>query len=126
MDLLAGDLHFTGHGQLLSLHSDPGTRKYRTLEVDWLEQDVYQRLSIYFAADKHDWWVSGMRTYDGRENADWIYFDGDLPGKTPRGETWTGDLELTGVGGAVPGSLTIRDLRLTAFAPDPSPAATVH
>jgi len=35
------------------------------------------RLFIYFHADENNWWSSEVRTYNGQEGADWIYYTSD-------------------------------------------------
>jgi hypothetical protein len=116
-----GDKVFTGVVPTVALHSDPGDDTYRTLEVEWTEQGLEQRLFVYFAADEHDWWVTEVRTRDGYPDADWITYPGPLF-RTPRGGTFEGDVHLTGGMGRAPGELIIDGLRLTAFAPGTGPA----
>ena len=122
MTIHEGDKVFTGLVPTVSIHSDPGDPTYRTLEVEWTEQGVEQRLYLYFAADDTDWWVSEIRTRDGYPDADWIAYHGPFF-RTPRGETFEGDVHLIGGVGRAPGQLDIVDLRLAAFAPDTGPAA---
>lgn len=99
-----------------SLHSDPGSATYRTLEMEWSEQGAGMRLYFYFAADNNDWWVTEIRTYDGQSPSDWIYYQAPQV-RAPLGQSYVGDLDLTGSGGAVPGELKVKDMRLEAFAP---------
>jgi hypothetical protein len=131
-ELRAADKVFTGVGPT-EVDSDPGDPTYRTLEIEWFEQDVEQRMNIYFAADEADWWVTEIRTYDGFPQGEWIYYASepeplDVMFRTPRGATFEADLRLEGIGGGrpgssevVPGVLTIEGLRLTAFAPGSGP-----
>jgi hypothetical protein len=128
LEIRAGDKVF--HGQVpYEVHSDPGDPSYRTLEVQWHEDGVEQRINIYFAADELDWWIDEIWTRDGRRDADWLMFRApDLFVATARGETYEGDLHLvdgfsTREGREdVTGELTISGLRLTAFAPGTGPA----
>jgi hypothetical protein len=96
--------------------SDPGDSTYRTLELTWTDQGVEQRLFIYFAADSTNWWVSEMRTYNGAQQAQWIYYSASQV-KAARGRSYLGDLDLAGTGGNGNGRLRIENMRLTAFAP---------
>jgi hypothetical protein len=94
--------------------------------VAWEEDGLEQRLNLYFSADDLDWWISEVRTRDGFKNADWITYQTDFLAATPRGDTYEGDLELIGGDGRVPGSLVIKDMRLTAFAPGTGPVAQIE
>jgi hypothetical protein len=101
------------------LNSDPGWSTYCTLEVTWQEQGVEMRLYVYFAADERDWWVSEMRTYDGRSPGEWVYYEGPLF-RTPLGESFRGDVDLSSTSSrspSVPGQLHLRGLTLAAFSP---------
>ena len=122
LEIKAGDKVFTGEGPY-AVQSDPGDPTRRTLEVEWTEDGLEQRLYLYFAADGLDWWITEVRTRDGYPDADWITYEGSFLAATPRGESYEGDLHLKGGDGRVPGELTITGLRLTAFAPGTGPAA---
>jgi hypothetical protein len=100
------------------VHSDPGDATYQTLELDWSEQGIEQRLYMYFAADNANWWISEIRTYNGAQAAEWIYYDAPQVA-TPRGTSYVSSLDLSGTGNGigVTGELRIADMRLTAFAP---------
>lgn len=98
------------------VHSDPGDSTYQTLELDWSEQGVEQRLFVYFAADPTDWWVSEIRSYNGAQPGDWIYYDAPQVA-TPRGMSYVGNLDLSGTGSGMAGELRIDNMRLTAFVP---------
>lgn len=90
---------------------DPGMpEEYTTLELTWFEDDIEQRIHIYFASDGATWWATEIRTYDGAADGEWFepiaidrYFE------TPLGEAYTGDLELP--------NLRISDMTLQAFVP---------
>lgn len=123
-----GDTVFTGSGPA-EVHSDPGDPTYRTLEVVWHEQGVEQRMNLYFAADAEDWWVTEVRTYDGMADGEWINYwaVGQPPQmmfRTPRGESFQGDVFLAGFG-RLAAVLEIERLRLTAFAPGTGPGPLV-
>lgn len=123
-----GDTVFTGSGPA-EVDSDPGDPTYRTLEVVWHEQGVEQRMNLYFAADAEDWWVTEVRTYDGEAEGEWINYwaVGQPPQemfRTPRGESFEGDVLLAGFG-RFPAVLEIEGLRLTAFAPGTGPGPLV-
>jgi hypothetical protein len=108
---------FVGTPGAMSIHSDPGTLTYWTLEVEWREHAREMRLNIYFAADDRDWWASQIRTYDGRDPGDWIEYHGVFF-KRPLGQTFAGDIDLTS-STPFPGRLVFRELRLTVH-PQPS------
>ena len=115
----ANDLVFTTEGTEPQVRSDPGGPDYWTLEVEWTEQDLEQRLFMYFGSDGSDWWVDEIRTRDGYDPAEWIYAYGPFF-KTPLGETYEGDVRIDLVGSGrpgdesnrVPGVLTIEGMRL--------------
>ena len=101
-----------------TVHSDPGTPTYRTLEMSWAEQGVPMNMNIYFAADSENWWVTEIRTYNGRSPGDWIYYESPAI-KAPLGDSYVGDVNLdsTSSDSNASGRLTIAGLRLTAFEP---------
>jgi hypothetical protein len=97
----------------LSLSSDPGDERYRTLEATWFANGKEQRLNVYFAADQISWWVSELRTYDDRlPQPEWITYRGPLF-RTPIGGTFRANVSLGG-SGRVAGTLTFVDLTLEA------------
>ncbi|CAN5840301.1 hypothetical protein BH23CHL8_BH23CHL8_13540 [soil metagenome] len=93
--IVTNDKVFTANGITpTSISSDPGGRRYRTLEVIWHEHEVEMRMNIYFAADDKEWWATEVRVYDGSEPGDWIGWGGDY--STPqddRPSQPTGDLK---------------------------------
>jgi hypothetical protein len=121
-EVSANGLTFTSQGTQPSVGSDPGGPEYWTLEVEWTEQGLEQRLYLYFASDGTDWWVSEIRTRDGYDPAEWIYAYGPFF-QRPLGEVFEGDvtIELIGQGrpgdeaSRVPGTLTIEDMRLAVM-----------
>jgi len=88
-------------GDDVEVHSDPGNAGYTTLELIWFEDGVEMRINLYFAADATHWWITEMRTYDGRTPGEWITQEG-VGYRTPRGQAYEGDLgfgplQMTGV-----------------------------
>lgn len=117
-----GDCFFSGVGPSF-VSSDPGDPEYRTLEIEWLEQGAGARLNIYFAADETDWWVTEIRTPAGEfHDHDSMPYDLGEMFRTPRGESFEGDVRLPHPGG---GELVIHGLRLTAFTPGTGPGPLV-
>jgi hypothetical protein len=106
----AGGQRYLGAPGAMSVRSDPGDLTYWTLEVAWREHGREMRLNFYFAADERDWWVSEVRTYDGRDPADWIYYKGVFF-KRPLGQAFAGDIDVSS-SLPFPGRLAFRDLRL--------------
>ena len=78
-------------GDDVEVHSDPGTAAYTTLELTWFEDGVEMRINLYFAADATHWWITEMRTYDGRTPGEWITQEG-VGYRTPRGQAYEGEL----------------------------------
>ncbi len=116
----AGSQRFFGSPDSI-VSSDPGSPTYTTLEVIWREHDTEMRLNFYLAADETTWWVSEIRTYDGRPmgeipgtagSADWITYRGTFF-RTPLGEPFVGDVDLSSSEGHVAGRLRIEDLSLS-------------
>jgi hypothetical protein len=113
-DLLieAGGRTFTAPpGTWVGWGSDDGDPNYWTLEVEWREQDREMWLYLYFASDGTDWWVSQVRTRNGLEPADWIFYDGPFF-RTPLGAAYSGDVDLSSPG-PPPGRIRIPGLTLT-------------
>jgi hypothetical protein len=128
IEMRLGDCHFTGVGPIIEVDSDPGDQGYRTLEVDYQEQGDATRFYVYFGADETHWWVREMCTPVGCFGDDPAIrgWEGQLF-RTPRGETFEGDVHLEGAGDpergiAPPAQLKITGLRLIAFAPGTGPA----
>lgn len=84
--------------------SDPGDAGYTTLEMTWFEDGIEMRINLYFAADATHWWITEMRTYDGRNPGEWITQVGDGY-RTPRGQAYEGDIGF--------GPLRMTSVRLT-------------
>jgi hypothetical protein len=85
-----------------AVHSDPGDSDYWTLEVDWTEQDLEQRIYMYFGSDGSDWWVDEIRTRDGYDPAEWVFAYGPFF-QTPLGEAFEGDVTIDLLGKGRPG-----------------------
>ena len=113
--IVADGKTFTAANSQVDVHSDPGDAHYQTLELTWKEHGVEMRLYIYFAADAHSWWATGVSTYNGKANGDWIGFHAPSM-KTQLGSAFTGTLDLTS-GRA---QLHITNLRLEAFRLSPA------
>jgi hypothetical protein len=111
-----GGQTYTTAGAHVDLNSDPGDRSYQTLELDWTEHGHDMRWNIYFRSDGHEWWAFEMRTYNGRDGAgaDRVTFPGEHF-RTPLGQAYTGDLDLTASEGGVTSHLVAKGLRLQAF-----------
>ena len=120
LELTVNDLTFGNEASPTTVDSDPGHRRYWTLEAYWTEHDVGQRLYMYFGSDGIDWWVDEIRTYDGHESGEWVYADGPFF-RSRLGEAFEGDvrIELLGKGrpgdddNHVPATLAIEDMRLS-------------
>ena len=106
-------------GDCIDIHSGRSS-KSATLELQWMEAGVEMKVNLYFALGAAKWWVTEIRTYDGRKSGDWLEWQGHWF-ETPVGGTWSGDLDLTnGKGnyhrsdGLTPtGDLHISGMRLT-------------
>ena len=101
--------------------SDPGDLTYWTLEAEWPEQGRDQRLTLYFAADEHSWWVDSVRTWNSaaKQGSD-ATFEGPFL-TTPLGESFEGDLDLTMPGAEGPTTVHLGGLRIAV-----SPASQVN
>lgn len=121
------DLEFGVDVQPTRMTSDPGGSDYWTLEVEWPEHDVEQRLNMYFGSDGTDWWVDEIRTYDGYDPGEWVYAYGPFF-QTPLGQAFEGDIQvdLLGTGrpddreNLVPAVLSFTGMRL-AVSPGAEP-----
>jgi hypothetical protein len=74
------NVYFTSTKQNATVHSDPGNNRYKTLEITWYEfsasqaKNVEMRMNIYFKSDGVYWWSDEIRTYNGKDPGDWIYY----------------------------------------------------
>lgn len=94
--LQADDFYIVANGQKylantgnVRVSSDPGSYVYTTLEAIWWEHGKEMRLFMYFNGDANKWWVSEIRTYNGQERGDWIYYKGPFF-ESPRGTAFHG------------------------------------
>lgn len=78
-----------------TVHSDPGSSIYTTLEVTWFENNTEMRLNIYFAADQNNWWISEIRTYNGENPGNWIIHRTTNPNRIRLGQPMSIDGDLT-------------------------------
>ncbi len=86
------------------MNSDPfngGDPDYTTFEREWMERDrekfVEMRLNVYIKKEGSAWQVTEIRTYDGQERGNWVYFDEDNLVKIPKlkmGDVYNADFEL--------------------------------
>ncbi len=113
--LVAGGTKYLSTDDKLTVKSDPGSNKYTTLEVTWMEAGVEMRFTTYLRSDGTTWWSDEIRTYNGMtaEAADWIYYHGAYFA-SPVGQTFTGNLDLTAdQSNAVKGSIHFENLKLS-------------
>jgi hypothetical protein len=104
------------------IHSDPGSSSYRTLELAWHVGGTEMKVSLYLGADTSSWWIQHIRTYDGREPGDWIFYLGPSF-RMPLGESYAGTADLLGIGPGGVGRLRINAMNLSAFEPGTVPPA---
>lgn len=118
--IIANDMTFYARrAELISVHSDPGTINYTTLEIEWEEHDVPMRLYMFFRSDGTDWWAYEIRTYNGEPTGPTepndIYYRGEYF-KTPVGQEFTGNIELrTSPLNPYQGVVHFDNLKLQAF-----------
>ncbi|CAF1542238.1 unnamed protein product, partial [Rotaria sordida] len=97
------------------VHSDPGDANYTTLQVIWFEHGVEMRLFIYFRSNGKEWWSFELRIYNGKQNADWIFFEGVFF-KQLLGNSFKGDVQFYNK--KIEAYLQINQLELQAFLKD--------
>lgn len=98
-------------GNNISVHSDTGTPSNTTLEATWQEQGVEMRLFMYFGVDNGQWKVTDIRTYNGAQSGDWLYYNGFTGGAL--GSTYTtGSFDEGSTSGAGTGTLHFSNLSL--------------
>lgn len=107
----------------ISVHSDPGTPNYTTLELIWNEMNTPMRLFMYFKADTTKWWMNEIRTYNGQTPGDWIIMAPGNYFETSLGEVNTAaQADITN---ATPSQVIAKvhfgNLKLQAFLNQPSP-----
>ncbi len=112
---------FVGSSDGRWVQSDPGSDTYTTLEATWHEHGVEMRMFIYFAQENGQWRVTELRTYDGNQRGEWIYYDGTAFGTQAVGQAINKDnFTLTSRDGS--GHVSFGTLQLQAFLPHPSPS----
>ena len=86
---------YTSASAVVSVHSDPGSSSYTTLELTWTEKSREMRYFIYFQSDGKTWSSNEMRTYNGQQPySDWLFYDGNFF-QSPIGKAFTGNVDLT-------------------------------
>jgi hypothetical protein len=73
----------------VAVSSDPGTPVYTTLELIWNENGVEMRMFVYFKSDASNWWSDEIRTYDGQNPGNWIFYKNAKFFMTPLGDDYT-------------------------------------
>lgn len=115
--IIADDKKFLGNVAKSRLTSDPGNSTYTTLEIEWTENGVPMRFYMYFNAKDGNWNVSEIRTYNGKNPGDWIFYDGFLGGKL--GEPYINKvlgIKSKPVGSYnVPGEIHFENIKLLPF-----------
>jgi hypothetical protein len=91
-EILADGEVFLGDADI-EVDSDRGDADYTTLELEWEENGVEMNLFMYFEVVDGIWQSDEIRTYDGQENGDWIYYFGPFFA-SPLGEAFTGTVTL--------------------------------
>jgi hypothetical protein len=116
----AAGMRFAG-SPTATVHSDPGSLTYWTLEVEWREQGRIQRVNLYFAADQASWWINEARVYDGGvgPSEHWVTFPGGPWARTPLGAEFSGDLDLAAVASTGPVRLHLGGVRIAVRPRDP-------
>lgn len=89
----AAGRRFTLDPATAAVSSDPGDPVRRTLEWTWQQHGVEMRLNLYLASDGERWWVSELRTYDGRRPPGWAGTTGTLF-EQPLGDAFVGPVDL--------------------------------
>lgn len=90
--LFASDMVISANGKIfkgvasgpMTVHSNPASATYTTLESTWTENGVEMRMFIYFDASactrslppQCSWRITELRIYNGNAQGDWIYFKG--------------------------------------------------
>jgi hypothetical protein len=90
-----------------------------TIELEWFEQGVGMRLYAYLHSDGVEWWADELRTADGSTGGQWAFYRGDFF-RSPLGQPWIGDLDVTAGEDGVTGRLQITGLELEAFVRPPA------
>lgn len=60
----------------MSIHSDPGSSTYTTLETIWQENGTEMRVFMYFNYTPNQFWkLYELRTYNGKTPGNWLYYE---------------------------------------------------
>ena len=73
-----GGMTYLGNVDSVFVGGDPGGSANNSLETEWTEHDTSMRLYMYFESADGDWWCYEIRTYDGSESGDWVYYYGEF------------------------------------------------
>lgn len=125
--ILVNNFDFLNNAEDLSLTSSPLFEGRTTLEAIWHEHNKEMRLLIYFHSNGTHWWSPEIRTYDGHDPGNWLYYTSDEGFlKTSLGQVYTNqDLTLISDDGAA--TLHFEDLSLQVSfvetTPTPIPTA---
>ncbi|MEA2025936.1 MAG: hypothetical protein U9O18_04530 [Chloroflexota bacterium] len=104
------------------------------IEAHWPAQGTHMRLGFELQSDDTHWWIERLRTYDGTDAPEYLYY-GRLEDQTRTriGEAFEGSLDVRATRGQrkglIPGArLRIKDMRLEAFDPAsiPSPEPRIE
>lgn len=122
--LIADGQTYTSNSSV-DIHSDPGDPTYTTLELIWTEHAREMRYFIYFTADATRWWSNEMRTYNGQNPGDWLYYEGTFaPSRI--GSAFQGDLDLTNQSSdTIRGELHLHGLVLSTSLTGPPDAGSI-
>ena len=111
-----GGVKYVANVETIDVDGDPGSDDYQSLELEWGENGTTMRLYIYLQASGGEWWSDEIRTYDGSDDGEWIYYYGEFF-KSPLGTSFDGNIDLTSSesDSDIDGKLHFTGLRLTAF-----------
>ncbi len=103
--------------------SNPASDTQTTLEISWYEDNIQMRLLLYFSYTPGEFWkLSEVRTYDGLEPGNWIYYTQNDQNGNPiqhsLGQTYihAGMIELSNQSNSATGIIHFENLKLKAFA----------
>ena len=110
----ANGLTFSGDQTGTVVKSEPAS-----VVLSWHEHDLDLRIYFGFMADARSWWVNDIRVSDGVEvpSGKWAMFPPGPYFTTPLGQTWGGDIDLTGSGRTGPVTLHMEGAAIRANPP---------
>ena len=115
VSIFVGDQKFSPDIEGVEVETNSGDSISASLQAKWDQYNVEMRLHMYFKADSYEWWCREIRTYNGNEQGEWVYYKGDFF-RTPLGNVWEGDFEIEGnTSEGMPGVISLEGLRLKAF-----------